>query len=111
MAADVGGAFGAIDRMHAIPDGRIRRLIRHDRQGDVAHLLADQKAHGPFGQDILQGVERLPVDGFCALGAAAKIPADLNRVGATPEPHFKAPAAELIKHADFFRKAYRVVER
>ena len=104
-------ALGAVRRMDAVPDRRMR-------------LLKRRKLHRYIVEREMLAVEIEPLlrqalkDQFDALGVnllryvcASAVKRKLDRRGAASEAEFKAPAADLVEHADFFDQAQRMIER
>ena len=111
VQALAGGALGAVGRMRAVPQRRMRLLQRLDLHRHVLELVVLAVPGQRLGRERLEdqlqplGIDLLPVLGV--------LPVVGNLVGhrAAAETDLQPPAAHVIEHADFLQHPQRVMDR
>src|SRR5215475_9662296 len=103
--------LGAVDRVNAIPDWRIRLLQRFQLHRDILEgKKVAAKIEGPFREALYNELQSLRVDllGLCGVES---IEGSFGGRGSTAEADLQPSAAHLIEHTDFFDQPNRMVKR
>ena len=94
--------LGAVDRVDAIPDWRVRLLQRLQLHRDVLEgKKVAAKIEGSLGKALDDQLQSLRVDLLC-LCRIESIEGSFRGRGATAEADLQPSATHLIKHTDFF---------
>ena len=103
--------LGAVRRMNAVPDRRIRLLQRFERHRHIVErevlAVEIQTFHGKAFEDELKA---FAVDFLRRIGVFA-IDRRLDQRRAAAQTNFKPSAADLVEHANLLDQAQRMIER
>src|SRR5215510_12522068 len=104
-------SFGAVDRVDAIPDWRMRLLQRFQLHRDILEgKKVAAKIEGSLGEALYNQLQSFHVDllRFCRIES---IKGSFNRRGTTAKADLQPSTAHLIKHTDFLDQPNRMVKR
>src|SRR5262245_15983689 len=94
--------LGAVDRVDAIPDWRIRLLQRFQLHRDVLEgKKVAAKIEGSLGEALYDQLQSFHVD-LLRLCRVESIEGSFRGRGSTAEADLQPSATHLIKHTDFF---------
>src|SRR5262249_7830215 len=103
--------LGAVDRVDAIPDWRMRLLQRLQLHRDVLEgKKVAAKIEGSLGKALDDQLQSLHVDLLC-LCRIESVEGGFCGRGATAKADLQPSAAHLIKHTDFLDQPNRMVKR
>src|SRR5262245_21695265 len=103
--------LGAVDRVDAIPDRWIRLLQRFQLHRDVLEgKKVAAKIEGSLGEALYDQLQSFHVD-LLRLCRVESIEGSFSGRGSTAEADLQPPAANLVKHTDFFDQPNRMVKR
>src|SRR4029450_5360069 len=103
--------FGAVDRVDAIPNWRMRLLQRFQLHRDILEgKKIAAKIEGSLGESLYDQLQSLRVD-LLRLRRIESIKGSFSRRGATAEADLQPSAAHLIKHTDFLDQPNWMVKR
>src|SRR5262245_18832180 len=103
--------LGAVDRVNAIPDWRMRLLQRFQLHRDILESKkVAAKIEGSFGEALYDQLQSLRVD-LLRLCRVESIEGSFGGRGSTAEADLQSSPAHLIEHTDFFDQPNRMVKR
>src|SRR5262245_34899581 len=103
--------FGAVDRVDAIPNWRMRLLQRFQLHRDILERKKiAAKIEGSLGESLYDQLQSLRVD-LLRLRRIESIERGFGGRGATAEADLQPSAAHLIKHTDFLDQPNWMVKR
>src|SRR5436190_9442048 len=104
-------ALGAVGRVHAVPDRRMRLLQRLELHGDAAEGKSPAfEVEYLLGQPLNHQLDCLSIDLLRVLRIGAVV-FKLDRRSAAPEAELQPSAAQLVQHADFLDQPQGMMER